>query len=207
MPISERTIDLGIKDLRGTPGDHVAYFWETNAEFEDATGFLAFGIANRDHVVIFGHDDANARVLDVLERRGVDHYRLRSEGLLSVLGPQATGDEMLAIIGATFQQALDAGAQMIRLLGNIGWGRDSWPVETDILRFEAKVTAAAEGLPCIVVCMYDIKSLSGSVILHGAFGTHPLTIYQNLIRENPMCVHVEEYLERLDARTPEDEAA
>lgn len=203
MPTSERTIDLGLRDLRGAPGDHIAYFWETPAEFEAAAGFLAFGIANGDHAVVFGHDDANAQVLDVLERRGVDHRRLQSEGHLSVLGPEATGDDMLARIGETFQAALDGGATMIRLLGNIGWGRERWPDEVDILRFEAKVTGAAAGFPCIIVCMYDINSLSGSVVLNGALGTHPLTIHQNLIRENPMCVHLDEYLERLEARTRE----
>ena len=200
MPMSERTIDLGIQDLRAAPGDHVAYFWETTEEFESAAGFLAYGVANEDHVVVFGHDEANEQVLNVLARRGVDWRKLQSQGKLSVLGPDSTGDAMLTGIGATFQQALDRGATMIRLLGNIGWGRAQWPDETDILRFEAKVTGAAESFPCIVVCMYDIKSLSGSVVLNGALGTHPLTIYQNVIRENPMCLHIDEYLEKLEAR-------
>lgn len=206
MPTSERTIDLGIRDLRAAPGDHVAYFWATTEEFESAINFLAYGIANHDHVVVFGHDEANERVLEVLERRGVDWRRLQSEGEFSVLGPEVTGDEMLASIGATFQQALDRGATMIRLLGNIGWGREGWPNEEDILRFEARVTGAAESFPCIVVCMYDVNSLSSSIVLNGAFGTHPLTIYQNLIRENPMCVHIDEYLERLEARRATNEA-
>lgn len=207
MPTPERTIELGIQDLRAAPGDHVAYFWETRDEFDSATGFLAYGVANDDHVVVFGHDEANEQVLEVLERRGVDWRKLQSQGKLSVLGPESTGDEMLSGIGASFQQALDRGATMIRLLGNIGWGREKWPDELDILRFEAKVTGAAELFPCIIVCMYDINSLSSSIVLNGALGTHPLTIYQNLIRENPMCVHVDEYLERLEARRATSEAA
>src|SRR5688500_13967693 len=124
MPISERTIELGLKDLRGAPGDHIAYFWEKPEEFEAAAGFLAFGIAHGDHAVVFGDDEANALVRDVFERRGVDHRRRQSEGQLSVLGSEATGDEMLARIGETLQAALHGGATMIRLLGTIGWGRD-----------------------------------------------------------------------------------
>ena len=206
MPIAERSLDLGIRDLRAAVGDHVAYFWETREEFEAATGFLERGIENGEHVVVFGHDEANAQVLEVLKGKGIDWPTLAAKGRLSVLGPETTGEMMLSRIGATFQKALDDGAQLIRLLGNIGWGREGWPDEEDILRFEAKVTGAAETFPCVVVCMYDIGSLKGSVVLNGAFGTHPLTIYQNLIRENPMCVHVDEYLARLEARRAAGEA-
>lgn len=204
MPRAERTIDLGIHDLRGAPGDHIAYFWETDREFEAATGFLEKGILNGEHVVVFGFEDANDRVLEVLERKGVDWRALQKEERISVLGPESTGDLMLSRIGATFQKALDAGAPMIRLLGNIGWGRGGWPDEVDILRFEAKVTGAAKSFPCIAVCMYDVNYLSGSVVLKGAFGTHPLTIYQNLVRENPMCMDIEQYLERLAGRSDAD---
>ena len=204
MPLSERTIDLGIRDLRAAPGDHIAYFWENDREFEAATGFLEQGILNGEHVVVFGFDDANDRVLEVLEGKGVDWRALLKQERMSVLGPESTGELMLSRIDTTFRSALDAGAPMIRLLGNIGWGHGGWPDEVDILRFEARVTGAAKSLPCIVVCMYDINYLSGSVVLHGAFGTHPLTIYQNLVRENPMCMDVEEYLERLATRGDRD---
>ncbi len=200
MPRRSQSIDLGIRGIRGDVGDHIAYFWETEEEFDDATGFLDTGLELGDHIVVFGHDEANLRVLERLNGRGHSWKRLESQGRLSVLGPEASGEMMLSRIGAAFQKAINAGSTMIRLLGNIGWGKQDWPDEHDILRFEAKVTNAAASFPCIVVCMYDIKSLPGSVVLHGAFGTHPLTIHGNLIRENPMCEHVDAYLARLEAR-------
>lgn len=192
-------IELGIRDMRASVGDHIAYFWETSDEFEEAVRFLETGILHGDHVVVFGHDDANARVCELLGQRQ-SCEDLEAEGRLSILGPESSGEMMLSRIGATFQQALDEGAPMIRLLGNIGWGHKTWPDEEEILRFEAKVTEAARAFPCVVICMYDVNTLSGSVVLDGAFGTHPLTIYHNLIRENPVCLHVDEYLERLDRR-------
>jgi hypothetical protein len=45
--------------------------------------------------------------------------------------------------------------------------------------------------------MYDVASLSGSVMVHGAYETHPLTFHGNVLRENPFYVGVNEYLERL----------
>lgn len=199
MTDTGRKIDIGIRDLRADVGSHVAYFWEEPEQFREAVQFLHRGARAGDHLVIFGHDDANTRVVEVLESMGHDCGALKRRGQLSVLGPDLSGDHMLGRIGDTFQDALDRGASMIRLLGNIGWGRPDWPDESDILRFEARVTAAAASFPCVVICMYDVESLTGSMVFHGAFCTHPLTIYRNLIRENPMCVEVEEFLARLDA--------
>lgn len=199
------TVSLGIKDLRAEVGDHIALFWENESEFHQALGFLDLGIHRGDYVVVFGHDDANARVLEGLRSRGHDLAALQREGRAAVLGAETTGELMLSRIGETFQAAVSGGASLIRLLGNIGWGRDAWPKESDILRFEARVTSAAAAFPCVVVCMYDVQALSGSAVLHGALGTHPLTIYHNMIRENPMCLGVDEFLERLDAGSPASE--
>lgn len=200
MPRNDGTVELGIRDLRAAAGDHIAYFWETPEEFAEAVRFLERGLVEQDHAVVFGHAEANGRVLEVLEERGWSPARLRSEGRLSVLGPASTGDRMLERIGETFQEALDRGASMVRLLGNIGWEREDWPSEEDILRFEARVTEAASSFPSVVMCMYDVRALSGEIVLHGAFGTHPLTIHRNLVRENPMCEDVDRFLERLEAR-------
>lgn len=195
-----RDVEIGIRDLRAREGSHIAYLWEKLAQFREAVQFLTRGIHCGDHLVVFGHEEANDRVLEVLASMGHDPDTLQAVGQLSVLGPGTSGDHTLERIGETFQAALDAGASMIRLLGNIGWGRSDWSDERDIMRFEAKVTAAAACFPCIVVCMYDINSLPGNIILKGAFCTHPLTIYNNLIRKNPMCIEVETFLAQLDAK-------
>lgn len=179
--------------------DHIAYFWETEDEFKNAIGFLESGLRTEDHCVVFGYDDANERVLAILRERGIEVERLVANGRLSVLTAESTGDETLRKIGATFQRAVDGGAPLIRLLGNIGWHRPKWPNEADILAFEAKVTAAAKAFPCVVICMYDVKALSGKVIMRGGIETHPLTIRGNLVRENPLYVTVEEFLKKLEA--------
>lgn len=75
-------------------------------------------------------------------------------------------------------------------------GKPGWPNEADLLEFEAKVTGAARAFPCIVVCMYDVRSLAGTVILHGAFETHPVTVCGNLMRENRHYVEVDAFLAR-----------
>lgn len=188
------SVDLGIRRERVSPGDHIAFIWETQDEFAEATGFLDAAIAGKEHAVIFGHPDANDRVCEVLRARGHDLDSLQREGRLTILGGAPKGDTMLEVIGSTFQSAMSTGATFIRLLGNIGWHHENWPAEKDILEFEAKVTTAAKAFPCVVLCLYDVQSLSSEIIEEGAYRTHPLTICRNVLRENPLHVPIEDLL-------------
>lgn len=190
-------IKLGLRDERVTLGDHIAYFWESEKQFEEAVGFLLVGIRNGDHVVVFGHDEANKKVVDVLRKLGIDTDHLMNSERLTVITGGPTGEKMLETIGDSFGRAVEAGCGCIRLLGNIGWSKPGWPDDLDILAFEARVTGAAKQFPCVVMCMYDVASVSGSVMMHGAYETHPLTFHGNVLRENPFYVGVDEFLERL----------
>lgn len=191
------TIELGIQQTRVDPGAHIAYLWETAEEFERGVTFLEIGLKGRDHGIIFGHPDANDRVARILTARGHDVLALQRQGKLTILLGLPKGDVMLETIGSTFQHAVQHGAPVVRLLGNIGWGHKDWPSEKEILAFEAKVTEAAKAFPCVVMCMYDVGTLSGRVIVNGGYCTHPLTIHGNVMRENPHHVPIDEYLERL----------
>ena len=189
-------IPLGLAEARVRPGEHIAYFWKSDQEFERGVDFLIAGLRDGDHTVVFGHPEANEKVCAVLKRRGFDPQALVGGGQLTILGPESTGDATLHRIGTVFQAALDRGTSLIRLLGNIGWGKPGWPNEREILEFEAKVTGAARQFPCVVVCMYDVQSLPGTVILHGAFETHPFTVCGNIMRENTHYVDAEIFLRR-----------
>lgn len=193
-------VPTGIRGEQVDVGAHVAYFWEHDHEFNEGVNFLETGLQAGDFCVIFGHDEANLRVCRRLTERGFDCDQLVRDNRLAVLSGDSDGDRMLGNIGATFAKAVADGATLIRLLGNIGWGREQWPSERDILEFEAKVTGAAQQFPCVIVCMYDVRALPGRVVVHGAFETHPLTICGNMLRENPYYVEFDEFLRRLDSR-------
>ena len=195
-----RRIRLGILDQYAAPGDHIGYFWETEQEFEEGVGFLAAGLHNGDACFIFGHEEANDKVLALLRQREFPVDDLLRNKRLQVLTGNPSGDAMLGEIGAAFTAALQAGAPTLRLLGNIGWGKRNWPADDEILAFEAKVTEAATQLPCVIVCMYDVRSLSGRVLLKGGFETHPLTVRNEVVQENPHYVPTEQYLNALRGR-------
>lgn len=184
-PASEARAPFGILSSEVVrPGDHIAYFWETDQEFGRGVNFLTVAARTGDHCVIFGPDDANQRVCDILHAHGVPVAEWQRDGRLTIVGAEPTGEETLAKLGTIFQHAVENGARLIRLLGNIGWGKPQWPSETDLLLFEAKVTDAAKAFPAVVVCMYDVRTLSGRVIVHGGLGTHPISVCGNVMRVN-----------------------
>lgn len=195
--MNKKKIELGIRGEKLSPGDHVAYFWQNEIDFAEGVKFLEIGLRGEDHCVIFGFEEANEKVCEILSGRGFDVSALEAAGRLTLLGGESDGDLIMANIGASFASALKGGAKLIRLLGNIGWGRANWPSERDILAFEAKVTGAAKAFPSVIVCMYDVNNLSGNVIVHGAYETHPLTFCRNVLRENPYYVEVGEFMESL----------
>jgi hypothetical protein len=191
-------VPLGVGDAMARTGDHVGYFWESERDFEAAVGFLEAGLQGRDAGFIFGHEQANQRVLAILSRHGFDVARLVQEQRLFVLEGKPTGQAMLEDIAAAFQLALAAGAPLLRLLGNIGWGRPNWPADDAILAFESRVTVAAKSLPAVIVCMYDVAALPGRILLKGGFETHPLTYHDQQLEQNPHHVPTDRYLELLE---------
>lgn len=195
--VVDQRVRLGLHDEHARVGDHIAYFWETPAEFTEGVKFLETGLDLGDCCVIFGHDEANRTVRARLVERGYNCDRLESTGQLIIVPGKPVGSEMLEHLSGVFSKAVANGATLIRMLGNIGWGRAGWPNETDILEFEAKVTGAAKLFPCVVVCMYDVRALPGRVMVHGAFETHPLTFCGNVMRQNTHYVEIDQFLQKL----------
>lgn len=178
-------IELGIGNERACSGDHIAFLWETPDEFAEGVGFLRRGVDAGDYAVIFGFREANEKVVAVLRENGVDIEALLTNGRLTIMTGTDNAAAMLAGIGASFRESVDKGAPLIRLLGNLGWGKAGWPSDEDIISLEAQVTEAARLFPCLVVCMYDVGRLSGPTMVHGCYETHPLTIQNRILRENP----------------------
>jgi hypothetical protein len=190
----DRNIELGIGAERAALGDHLAFLWETDEEFASGVGFLLQGIEAGDTSVVFGHHEANEQVLAVLRTNGIDVDALLLAGRLVLMQGMEDAGAMLAGIGASFGDSVTKGARVIRLLGNLGWGRAGWPQEHEILAFEARVTEAATLFPCVILCMYDVRNLSGRILVHGAYETHPSVIQRGIRRDNPYHVSTEQFL-------------
>jgi hypothetical protein len=185
---SRESVKLGIADEVVFAGDHIAYFYESDAEFKRAFGFLELGVINGDHCIVFGIPEDTDRSLAALRSMGLNPDRLIEQGRLSVLRPELTCDDTVAAVSEHFTRIFDSGATFIRFLGNAAVGREGWPAEEEFYKLEATVSAATLTLPCVAICMFDVRNQPARTILHAAFEGHPVTLHRNCIRENPYYV-------------------
>ncbi len=192
-------IPLGITPERVPLGSHLVYFWENDEEFARAVRFLEVGLKAGDFCFVHGHTEANLRVLEVLRERGFDTDRLIAEGRVSVFARDTDAKTTLANMKSGMDAAFRHGAKAIRVLGNLGVGRDPLPAgEDDVLELEARGTGVIAHLPVVLICMYDVRALPGRLVLKGGIQSHPMTCSATEgARENPHCLPEEHLLRHL----------
>jgi DcmR-like sensory protein/putative zinc finger protein len=194
-----RDIPLGLGTELVAPGDHIAYLWESEREFDAIAGFLAAGASSGEACVLIGHDAANERVLAGLERCGLGVGALMQEHQLEVAPVRPSADELLLEIDERIKDMVHRGTPAVRVLGNLNWGRGApgWPPDREILRLEALVTSVADRLPIIVVCAYDVTRLPGPMLFKGGFECHGQTFRRGHLRLSEHLVPPERFLEEL----------
>jgi len=197
----DRDIPLGLGSELAALGDHIAYFWESEGEFDATAGFLAAGVSLGEACVLIGHDAAHERLMASLERRGLHVRELMEEGQLQVASVRSSADGLLLELDERIKDAVDRGMPAVRILGNLGWGRGTpgWPSDQEILRLEAHVTSAVTRLPSIVVCTYDVTHLPAPILQKGGLECHPLTFRRDGLRHNEHHVPPDRFLEKLSA--------
>lgn len=197
----DRDIPLGLGSELAALGDHIAYFWESEREFDATAGFLAAGASLGEACVLIGHDAANERLMASLERRGLSVRALIQERQLQVASVRSSAEGLLLELEERIKDAVDRGMPAVRILGNLGWGRGTpgWPSDREILSLEAHVTSAVERLPGVVVCAYDVTNLPGPILLKGGLECHPLTFRRDSLQHNEHHVPPERFLEELSA--------
>lgn len=191
-------VSLGLGGELVAPGDHLAYFWESEQEFAAAVGFVAAGAARGEPCILLGHEEANDRLEAEIGRAGLD-ADVRGHNLLSFIAETGSADALIEEIDERIRSAVDRGAPLVRILGNLGWGRSGWPTDRELLRLEARVTDAIRMLPVVVVCAYDVRALPGRNLLLGGLECHPLTYRRDALRVNDHYVLPEPFLARLAA--------
>ena len=108
------------------------------------------------------------------------------EGRLVILRRESSASATLANIEAAFSAAISKGAAAIRYLGNLGMGRAPLPGKgaDEVIELENGVTPLALRYPCVIVCMYDVNTVSGSLLLNAGFGTHSHAVSRGVLHPN-----------------------
>jgi hypothetical protein len=197
-----RSVPLGLAEAVVAPGDHLAYFWESERELDIAMGFVAAGAGQRETCILLGFDEDDARVEAGLERARLDPAALRREGRLHFVPGKGSGEALLEEVDDRVKAAVDRGEALVRVFGNLGWGKAGWPDDRDLLRFEARVTDAIRRLPTVVMCLYDVRGIAARNLLLGGLECHPSTFRRGAVRANEHYVPVEPFLAALDREIP-----
>ena len=192
-------IPLGITNDAVDLGSHLIYFWQSDVEFAQGVRFLEPGLLGEDHCIVFGHDEATGQVFRLLQARGFDTESLIQQRRITLLRREAPAGTTLSDIEDVFKAAVHAGAPAIRYLGNLGFGEAPLPGTgiDDVLELEARVTSLAKRFPAVVVCMYDVNTLPGRLILKGGFQTHPVAVCGDHLIDNAYYVPEEDFLREI----------
>jgi hypothetical protein len=188
--MTDGKIALGITEDYVSLGSHLIHFWKTDAEFESGVRFLRLGIDNQsEHCVLFGHEEANQRVLEVLRRTTPNLDHALNDRRLVIVPRDSSASATLANIEALLETAVRTGATAIRYLGILGMGSDPLPGKgaNEVVELETNVTALVHRYPCVMVCMYDVNTVSGHLLLASGFATHPLAVWNDKVKQNPYC--------------------
>lgn len=84
-------------------------------------------------------------------------------------------------------------------MGNMNWVFDDADALDDLMQYEAEVNEVLARNRQPAVCVYDMAKLSGAMVMD-LLRTHPLTLINGVVQENPFFTPPSEMLKEIQAR-------
>ncbi len=110
-------------------------------------------------------------------------------------------DRMMASLEVMIREHAATGQPPMRLVGQMGWILTSPPGIEQLVEYEAKVNDVLNRGRTPTVCVYDVRKLSGSMMMD-LLRAHPLTVMNGVLHENPFYTPAPEMLAELRRRGP-----
>lgn len=197
--------------LAGTPIEHFhvcAFFDSREEEYDVLIPFFKEALDQGEKTIHILNpaniDDHRQRLI----QGGIDAHSCEACGQLELhtwrgayLDDSGAFDKnrMLATLNATCEAATEAGYSRVRIMGNMDWAFDDRPGAQDILAYEAEVNDVLSKNRQPAICVYDTAKLSGSMMMD-LLRTHPLTLINGVVQENPFYTPAAEMLQELRNR-------
>jgi hypothetical protein len=108
-------------------------------------------------------------------------------------------DRMIASLEALLRDHAATGRPPMRLVGQMGWVFSDPPGIEQLVAYEATVNEVLNRGKTPTVCVYDIRRLSGSMMMD-LLRAHPLTVMNGVLHENPFYTPAKEMLRDLQQR-------
>ena len=177
-------------------GDHIcAIFEEPSQQDEIMGGFMAQGLRAAQRCVWVAPGRSAQHLRDSLADMRADLPTLEASEQLLVISDVDfylqdnlfEPDRVMALLETLLADGQRAGYPTMRIATDLSWLRGN-RIDPDLWEeFEGRQTQDLAGLPVVLVCQYDRRQLSGSIMV-SAFRTHPIVIVGDAIHQNPFFV-------------------
>jgi hypothetical protein len=155
-------------------------------------GFMLQGIRAEQRCVWVSSEPSVRQLRAALSDAGADLQTLEAAGQLVTISdldfylqdglfePKRTMD----LLRALMDDGRRIGYDMMRITTDMSWLKGS-RIDPDVWEeFESELTYQVASLPVVLVCQFDRRQVSGSVVV-AAFRTHPIVILGDEIHGNP----------------------
>lgn len=186
---------------------HVCAFFDSRAQkYEVLAPYLADGIAVGDRIINVVDAEDREDHIRTLGANNVPVERAIDRGQYQLLTAEETYlkegavnlDGMLELLRDALETAEREGS-CIRTCGEMNWiGRGSVPPE-EVMKYEARVNEFVPTFQCTLVCVYDVATLRSGMVAD-ILATHPSAIINGRLRNNPVYVEPNHFLEMLEQR-------
>ena len=187
---------------------HVAaLFRSRQEEYEVLRPYIQEGILAGEKAIHFCDPQLRHDHLRHLEQMGVPTTDCCRTGQLEVLSwhdaylkdGRFDGDTMMALLEETIQLSLAEGFERVRLVGHMEWANEAWPGVERLIEYEALINNVLNRLKQPAICVYDLTRFSGLTVMD-VLRTHPYTLVDGVLHENPYYVPPEKVLATLPQR-------
>jgi hypothetical protein len=163
-------LSTAAKDLQ--MGDHVAYFFRSNAErLAFVIPYIAIGLQKNERCLYIAEDNSIPRIYRELEEAGVDVDNAQKRGALSILTKRETylrhgifePEKMITDLNNDVKYSLEHGFSGLRASGEMSWALDLPSALARLIEYEEKLQAS---WPAEFggVCQYDLTRFAPELI-------------------------------------------
>ena len=196
--------------LLGARAHVCAFFRDTNEQDRALLPFIKAGLAAGEKIV---HTIDPTRRADHISRfaaAGIDFAAAHSQGQFDLhawtdthlRGGSFDPDTTLALFNQMRLSSSQQGFPLTRFITHMDWASEDAAILTDLLVYEARANEVRIGQPGPshpVICLYDLTRFSGEFIVD-VMRTHPMTLIDGALHENPYFVPPEEFIRELRIR-------
>jgi hypothetical protein len=199
--------------LLGARAHICAFFRDTNEEDRALLPFIKAGLAAGEKIVHTIDPARRAEHMSRFAAAGIDFSAAHSHGQFDLhawtdthfSGGRFDPDRTSALFSQIGLSASRQGFPLTRFITHMDWALEDEANLTDLLVYEARANEkrlGATGLINPVICAYDLTRFSGEFIVD-VMRTHPMTLIDGTVHENPYFVPPEEFIRELrNRRTP-----